>query len=255
MTSSLTYICCGLLSPLLHFERQTLTATSSCRINLRAQGLSVQSSWLLSLSTCIHAAQGVLSAYLQLYRPVLAMLAKQFNAQDVQIDKLSTPNAASLAVTWRQVRRIMLSAFMVIFAYWHGELLHDEASRYVAMARLLLEYPRWRWGEALDEAIQTLFDISSFANFCTYEHMQTLLPGQSEDFLRSLCTRTPMAMPNSSDAAHMGTITGDNAFFGLAFWPTVEAYPWNDEFPIFDISTIEGQNVLSLDAALGYNDT
>jgi hypothetical protein len=236
--------------PLLELERQILTANSSCRMKLRAPGLSVQSSWLLSLSSCIHAAQGVLAAYLQLYQPVLAMLAKQFSAQDLPADKLSTPSVASLAVTWRQVRRIMLSTFVVIFAYWHGELLHDEASRYMAMARLLLEYPRWRWGEALNEAVHTLYDISGFANFSIYEHLQRLLPGQSEHFLRSLCDRIPMAEPDSLDTAEPGY--ADDAFFGVAFWPAVNAFPWSNDFPGFDISTFEDQSLLGLAESMDY---
>ncbi|KEF52345.1 uncharacterized protein A1O9_11585 [Exophiala aquamarina CBS 119918] len=222
-----------------------------CRLKLRAPRLSVQSSWLLSLSTCIHAAQGVLTAYLQLYQPVLAMLAKQFRNQDLPADKLSTPSVAALAVTWRQVKRIMLSTFVVIFAYWHGELVHDEASRYMAMARLLLEYPRWRWGEALNEAVVTLYDISGLANFSIYQHLQGLLPGQSEHFLRSLCDRMPKAEPDGFDTDQPEY--ADDALFGAAFWPTVNAFPWSHDFPGFDISTIEDQTDFGLAESMEYH--
>jgi len=177
------------------------------------------------------------------------MLAKQFSAQDLQTDKLSTPSVASLAVTWRQVRRITLSTFVVIFAYWHGELLHDEASRYVAMARLLLEYPRWRWGEALNEVVETLFDISGFADFSVHKHMQMLLPDQSEDYLRSLCERTPLAEPDRLNTSLHGT--ADDATFGVAFWPTMDAFPWSNDFPGFDISTVEDQSLLDLAGNMG----
>lgn len=223
----------------------------SCRMKLHTPGLSIQSSWLLSMSTCVHAAQGVLTAYLQLYQPVLAMLARQFSAQRSQTDKLSTPSVASLAVTWRQVRRIMVSIFVVIFAYWHGELLHDEASRYMAMARLLLEYPRWRWGEALNEAVQTIFDISGFADFSIYKHLQMLLPGQNEHFLRSLCDRTPMTEQDSFGTDQSGS--ADNAFFGVAFWPTMNAFPWTNDFPDFDISTNDDQNLFGLATNMNYD--
>lgn len=175
---------------------------------------------------------------------MLVMLAKQFSDQDTPADKLSTPSVAALAVTWRQVRRIMLATFVVIFAYWHAELVHDEASRYVAMARLLLEYPRWRWGGALDEAVQTLFDVSGFANFSIYKHLQALLPGQSEHFLRSLCDRTPMPEPEYSDTGQPGS--ADNAFYGVSFWPTMNAFPWSNDFLGFDVSTIEDQGLLGL---------
>lgn len=145
-------------------------------MRLRAPGLCEPSSWLLSLSICVHAAQGVLAAYLQLYQPVLDMLATQFSGQSLQPTKLSSPSMSALSVTWRHVKRIMLSIFVVVFAYWHGELLHDEASRYMATARLLLEYPRWRWGEDINEAVQTLYDMTGFAGFTVRKHLQSLLP-------------------------------------------------------------------------------
>lgn len=71
--------------------------------------------------------------------------------------------------------RIMTSAFVVAIAYWHGEMAHGEASRYMAMARLLLEYPRWRWGENL-EAIRTIDDISRLGDLRIGKKMRTLLP-------------------------------------------------------------------------------
>ncbi|KIW21508.1 hypothetical protein PV08_02088 [Exophiala spinifera] len=213
-----------------------------CRLKLRAPGLSIQSSWLLSLSTCIHAAQGVLTAYLQLYQPALIRLATQFSVQDQQTDKLPIPRVAALAVTWRQVKRIISAAFMLIFAYWHAELVHDEASRYVAMARLLLEYPRSRWGEALDEAIRALSDISGFANFSIYKHMQALLPVQSESLLRSLCEGAPISDSYYPDTAQPDSV--DAVGLGLSSWPTTTAFPWSDDdFLGFDFSSIEDQNL------------
>jgi hypothetical protein len=185
----------------------------------------------------------VLTAYLQLYQPALEMLAEQYNMPDLARDKLLTPSAAALAVTWRQVRRIMLSLCVVVFAYWHGELLHDEASRYLAITRLLLEYPRSRWGEALNEAVQTLFDISRLGNFTVCKHLQTLLPGQNEKFVAMLCDRTPMTKQNEDDSLRHGT--EDVAVFGVALWPTVDAFPWSNDFPVFGNSTAEDEDLLN----------
>lgn len=229
-------------------------------MKLRAPGLRMQSSWLLSLSTCVHAAQGVLAAYLQLYQPVLDMLAKQFKGQQQQLqpDKLSTPSMAALSVTWRQVRRIMMSLFVIVFAYWHGELLHDEASRYMAMARLLLEYPRWRWGEDINEAVQTLFDISGFANFDVRKHLQNLLPGQNELYVAMLCERTPRAEPGGFDLVANGPADdGDDdaataSGFGTDLWSTMTAFPWSNDFPVFDLSTLDDQHFLCLSGNMNY---
>lgn len=76
----------------------------------------------------------------------------------------------------------MTSALVVAIAYWHGEMAHGEASRYMAMARLLLEYPRWRWGENLDEAIRTVDDISRLGGLRIGDKMRTLFPGISNTF-------------------------------------------------------------------------
>jgi hypothetical protein len=74
----------------------------------------------------------------------------------------------------------MMSAFVIAIAYWHGELTCGEAARCMAMARLLLEYPRWRWGEDLNGAIRTINDISRLSDLCLREEMQALLPGIGE---------------------------------------------------------------------------
>nr|POF13027.1 hypothetical protein CFP56_10175 [Quercus suber] len=157
-----------------------------CRLRLRAPGLASKANWLPSLSICVHAAEGVLSTYLLLYEPVLVALARQSHGQYSKTDECSTPIAHKLAATWRQVRRIMMSVFVIVFAYWHGELIHIEAARFLAIARLLLEYPRWKWGERLEEAIQTLLDISKLSNFDLDNQMRALLPGVDDLFPRPL---------------------------------------------------------------------
>lgn len=146
-----------------------------------------------------------------------------------------------------------MSAFVIVFAYWHGEMLQEEASRYVATARLLLEYPRWRWGKRLDEAVGSLIDIGDLGGLDLNEHLQRLLPGASEQALSRLLTRFPAydttcevpalqtvssyvpvsfgskLCPEVSDATKIDCFFGldpelnafqDNLLFGL--WGTVE---------------------------------
>lgn len=214
-------------------------------MRLRAHGLSTQTSWLPSLCICVHAAQSVLATYFQLYQPVLLTLAQQSSSQNTRTDKLSIPVAFKLAVTWRQVRRVMLSAFVIIFAYWHGEILHSEASRYMAMARLLLEYPRWRWGsDKLSDAMQTLVDVASLADFPLLEHMQSLLPGVDEHFLRPLCD--PGETTIESGLARDPTGLHFETFFSPESWPTMYDSVSSDSLSGSNISTIEDQTLFGL---------
>lgn len=53
------------------------------------------------------------------------------------------------------------------------------------MARLLIEYPRWRWGDKLNDAVRTLEDISRLCDVQMYESIQRIVPGATEDVLSS----------------------------------------------------------------------
>nr|POF26035.1 hypothetical protein CFP56_22183 [Quercus suber] len=211
----------------------------SCRLRLRAPGLSNKATWLPSLSICLHAAGGVLSTYLLLYQPVLVTLARQSNKDTHSTDKTLTPIAHKLAATWRQVRRIMMSVFVIAFAYWHGELIHTEAARYMAIARLLLEYPRWKWGEKLNEAIQTLIDISHFSDFILEDHMRALLPEVNERFPRPL---------HHDHAAPDAVTAYDHAVDQTASYDEAAMRLWPETFEGFgvdghDISAFEQQTL------------
>ncbi|KPI38304.1 uncharacterized protein AB675_12075 [Cyphellophora attinorum] len=204
-----------------------------CRLKLRVPGLATQSSIIASISTCVHAAQGVLAGYHQLYRPILNVLCGAHSMQQKSLpEQLATPNAASLAVTWRQVRRIMTSTFVIIFAYQHGELLHDDASRFVAMTRLLLEYPRWRWGGKLDELIQTLHDISNLANLAIVKQLRALLPEQSEQFLQHLAARQPLLPSETSIVGQNGQDIPSN-HWSATCWPPIYDMPFEYDLPDF----------------------
>lgn len=217
-------------------------------MRLRAPGLSRKTSCLPSLCICLHSAQNILRTYLQLYQPVIRALAKNIDAQDSEIEKLSMPVATTFAVTWRQVRRIMLSAFIVVYAYWHGEMLHTDAGRYMAMSRLLLECPRRRWGDKLGEAVLTLIDISKLANFDVYKHMQILLPEASPQFLRPLCNLPQPTIKetyNTEDYITDQTEINSEAFLA-AGWSAMCDSGASDWMPDSNLGAAEDQTLFSL---------
>jgi hypothetical protein len=76
-------------------------------------------------------------------------------------------------------------------------MIHAQASRNVALARLLLAYPQWRWAEGVNDTIKMLLDISRLGDFALYEHMEQFLPGASPAFYKSLCVD-----PKAEDGAH-----------------------------------------------------
>lgn len=157
--------------------RETLANSQvSCRLHLRAPGLLDPEFWVPSICVCLHAAHGILYTYLELYQGALETLCmgvcrpEQSEEDDVNIV------ACMLPVTWRQVKRIMTSAFVVMVAFWQNEITHSEATRYIAMARLLLDYPRWRWTTKLDPAVQILLDFARLEHFNLDDAMRNLLP-------------------------------------------------------------------------------
>lgn len=216
----------------------------SCRLKLRAPGLSEHASWLPSLCICVHAAEGVLTTYLQLYRPILVALLERNNVQRPAKHDSSDPIVGKLPTTWRQVKRIMISAFVIVIAYWHGEMIHEEASRYMAMARLLLEYPRWRWGENLNEASKTLVEISNLCDFKLRDQMETLLPGAAGKFLSSSACQpqfetAPLEATNGF-AAHPQAMYNDPQS-GQEVWPAFfDTVPSNDLFGFVQDQTLFG---------------
>lgn len=209
-------------------------------MRLRAPCLAQPASWLPSLCICLHGAQSVLATYFGLYQPVLRTLSKQSRVVDFDEESLTTPVASTIAVTWRQVRRIMLSAFVIIYAYWHGEVVHAEASRLITMTRLLLEYPRWRWGDKLQEAVQTIVDISRLADFDIQKHMRALLPGASDGFL------APLSHPEQSGTVSDFFGPQDEAFLADRPWPAVFDGSAVDGFAGAHIGTIEDQTMFGL---------
>lgn len=204
----------------------------SCRIQLRVPGLSNPENWVSSISICMHAATGVLSSYFELYSPALHMLSSRISK--VGLDATET---SILPPTWRQVKRIVLCIFIVILAYWRGEVAFDEASRHLAVARLCLEYPRSKWGNKLREAILVITDISHVAGFRLHEHMQALLPAKKPDFPlpmegEKLCPVVDSSQPLNDFVTMSGTSLPDE---GLSRLGTAFSSPqWHGSLPNLD---------------------
>lgn len=133
--------------------------------------------WIASLSICTHASQALLSMYFELYQPLLENL---FNQTLEHPDLLSSPAALcstlDLPLTWRQVKRIMTSAAIMVLAKLYGELAARETARYLAMAELLLECQRLRWKRKLDGALGLLADVGRLENLDVDRERQILLP-------------------------------------------------------------------------------
>lgn len=89
-----------------------------------------------------------------------------------------TPSERSIAFrlppTWRQIKRIMASGFVVIFAFSHDEITVTEASRYMAMVGLLLDHLRCRWGNGLDNAVRSVTDMCHLTGVRLTESMKYL---------------------------------------------------------------------------------
>ena len=143
----------------------------------------------------------------------------------------------------------MLSAFIVFFAYWHGETVHEEASRFLAMARVLLEYPRWRWGEKLNEAIRTLTDLSRLSDFKLDEHMESLLPGVTKQIPHSLhCANQvePLASTHETGRAVLGEDAPNEQWCYADGWSRMlDDASINDLFD-FDVNTYQDQTLFNL---------
>lgn len=138
----------------------------------------------------------------------------------------------------------MASAMVIVLAYEYGEMPHDEAARYLAIARLLLEYPRWRWGEKLNRAIPTLLDFSRLLGFDIYKPMLSLLPGLNENFLRSLCDQSQTADTQNPATEQMEPPA--DAFWPEASWANMYDCIPGDDMSEFNLGTIEDQVLLGL---------
>jgi hypothetical protein len=128
----------------------------------------------------------LLSIYLRIYKPGVQNGIEHIEptlspspAQSLLIDNAMPP-------TWRQVKRLITSAFVNIYAYWRGEASAEEASRYVAMSLLLLHCQRVRWQHELTEAMNTLRELIGLSSLDIGPALSTLLPGATFDFISAI---------------------------------------------------------------------
>lgn len=217
-------------------------------MRLRVPGLFDDRSWLSSICFCLHSAQGILAIYFQLYRPAIRTIVGDDSFAPAIVDREATAVSCRLAVTWRQVKRIMMSVFVIVLAHAHGELSFEETSRYMAMARLLLEYPRWRWGERLDEAVNTVVEMANLGEINMIQDMKALMPDVEVQKLHPLQeVQGGLAISSLGEAG----ITGDGAstFPGdpyPAHWPTSFDFTLFGDQPGVDVDTIEDQTLFGL---------
>jgi hypothetical protein len=128
----------------------------------------------------------LLSIYIGIYKPGVQNAIEHIEpalsplpAQSLLIDNAMPP-------TWRQVKRLTTSAFVIMYAYWRGEASAEETSRYVAMALLLLHCQRVRWKHELTEAMGTLEDLIGLSGLELGPAFSILLPGATFDFISAI---------------------------------------------------------------------
>jgi hypothetical protein len=128
----------------------------------------------------------LLSIYIGIYKPGVQGGIEHIEptlspspAQTLLVDNAMPP-------TWRQVKRLTTSAFVIIYAYWRGEASAEEASRYVAMSLLLLHCQRVRWQHELTEAMDTLRDLIRLSGLEIGPALSILLPGATFDFISAM---------------------------------------------------------------------
>lgn len=157
-----------------------------CRLILRAPSINSCTHWVSSLSICVRAAQMLLSIYIGIYKPVVQISMEPIEptlspspTQSLLIDNAMPP-------TWRQVKRLTTSAFVIIYAYWRGEASGEEASRFVAMSLILLHCQRIRWQHELTEAMDSLRDLIGLSCLELGPALSILLPGATFEFISAI---------------------------------------------------------------------
>ncbi|KAJ9494233.1 hypothetical protein H2202_010294 [Exophiala xenobiotica] len=161
------------------------------RIMLRAPFLSSKTHWVASLSICLRAAQMLLTIYFTVSTPAIRLIitstlhGHESHAKSLWREKVKLPP------TWRQVRRITTSMFIIFLAFWKGEVAYDEACRSYAMAIFLLEFQRTRWGSNMDDAISSLRSLASLSGFQLQPFMEQLIPEANDEYLTVITGTSP----------------------------------------------------------------
>ncbi|RDI82330.1 hypothetical protein Vi05172_g7599 [Venturia inaequalis] len=161
-----------------------------CRLILRVPSINSGTHWISSLSICVRAAQMLLSIYLRIYKPLV-----QNSSEHIE-PTISHPSLQILLIdnhippTWRQVKRITTSAFVIIYAYWRGEVSSEEASRFIAISLLLLHCQRVRWQHELLEPIGSLKELIGLSALDIGPALSRLLPGATFDFISAIASNS-----------------------------------------------------------------
>ncbi|KAK5057506.1 hypothetical protein LTR84_011506 [Exophiala bonariae] len=166
-----------------HYENLVQIHVFWSRMILRAPLLLSERHWISSLSVCLRAAQMLLSIYFDILRPVIMFMATTALQSYDETLKRQLQTTIVLPPTWRQVRRIAASIFIIIYAYWKGEASHEEASRSAAMALALLEFQRTRWKAEVQPAITTVRGLVTFSGLEVKSFMQQLVPDATAAYL------------------------------------------------------------------------
>lgn len=152
---------------------------------LRTPFLLSNEHWLSSLGICIRAAQMLLSIYFDILGPSIQAIARADSPPTDRGWKCAL-RVNQLPPTWRQVRRIMTSVLILLYAFWYGEASYDETGRACAYALTLLEYERMRWGAALNDCRRSILSLAAVSGINSMEYIKWIIPGANEAFISNV---------------------------------------------------------------------
>lgn len=149
--------------------------------------LSVKTHSLASLSICLRAAQMILSIYFEIFSPAIRIIATTSLSGGQQGPWDQARRLTQLPASWRQVRRITTSMFIVVHAFRKGEATEDEANRASATASVLLDFQRGlRWGNKLQDVVHAIQAVMNANNINVRPYLRLLLPDATEEYLERL---------------------------------------------------------------------
>jgi hypothetical protein len=117
----------------------------------------------------------LLNIYFDIFGPAIKILAKAYPSLPDGDLSGRLGEITTLPLSWRQVRRITTSFYIIVYAFWQGEASEDEAGRACAYAALLLDFQRTKWGPSLDNARKTIQSLAKFESL-TYHYFGTKQP-------------------------------------------------------------------------------
>jgi hypothetical protein len=122
----------------------------------------------------------LLNIYFDIFGPAIKILAKAYPSLTDGDLKVRLGEATTMPLSWRQVRRITTSFYIIIYAFWQGEASEDEAGRACAHAALLLDFQRTRWGLSLDNTRKAIQSLATISQIQVRERLREMLSHDSE---------------------------------------------------------------------------